>query len=92
MPCDGMPFTLFFPPGEKEMLPILGTSDDSPHFLHDEDTVVWGMRTCLEAVASGARWNVEGAEEQARQDALNKLGWDTSAAEDPTRGANALEL
>jgi hypothetical protein len=76
---DYMPQTLFFAPGEKNLLPILGTSDESPHFLHDADTVVWGMTTCLEAVASGARWNTTGTEEQARQDAIDKLGWSTGA-------------
>lgn len=74
---DYMPQTLFFPPGEKNMLPILGTSDESPHFLHDDDTVAWGMQTCLEAVASGARWNPEGVEEQVRQNAIDTLGWGT---------------
>jgi hypothetical protein len=95
---DYMPQTLFFPPGEKEMLPILGTSDESPHYLHDEDTVVWGMQTCLEAVASGARWNTEGLEEQVRQDAIDKLGWGsandekTSSGHASTGGPEASEL
>ena len=84
---DYMPQTLFFPPGEKQMLPILGTSDTLPHFLHDEATVAWGMQTCLDAVASGARWNTQGADEQARQDAVDKLGWGSAHGADELTAA-----
>ena len=37
-----MPQTYFYAPGEVEPLPILGTSETSPHFFHDEATLVWG--------------------------------------------------
>ena len=50
-----MPQTLFFPPGEKDPLPIHGTNDEAPHFLHDAATVAWGMETCLTAVTTGDR-------------------------------------
>ena len=35
------PQTYFFAPGEDTALPILGNSDTSPHFLHDDDTIAW---------------------------------------------------
>ena len=51
------PQTYFYAPGEDTPLPIQGTSEGSPHFFHDEATLVWGMRKALEVVASGERSN-----------------------------------
>lgn len=63
LPGQGyMPQTYFYAPGEKTPLPILGTSETSPHFFHDEATLVWGARKALEVVESGERHNSEGAE------------------------------
>lgn len=54
------PQTYFYAPGEEVPLPILGTSETSPHFFHDETTLVWGARKALEVVKSGARSNPTG--------------------------------
>ena len=54
------PQTYFYAPGEEVPLPILGTSESSPHFFHDEATLVWGARKALEVVKSGARSNPTG--------------------------------
>lgn len=51
------PQTYFYAPGEDAPLPIQGTSEGSPHFFHDEPTLVWGMRKALAVVASGERSN-----------------------------------
>ena len=39
---------------------MLGSSDKSPHFFHDEATLVWGMRKVLEVVTTGERSNRAG--------------------------------
>ena len=54
-----MPQTYFYAPGEEVPLPILGSSESSPHFFHDEATLLWGARKALEVVASGERHNAE---------------------------------
>lgn len=54
------PQTYFFAPGEDEPLPILGTSETSPHFFHDETTLVWGAKKAIEVVATGERMNKKG--------------------------------
>ena len=68
------PQTYFYAPGEDEPLPILGSSDKSPHFLHDEATLVWGMRKTLEVVRTGERSNRQGAEGQEQERAAGGRG------------------
>lgn len=62
------PQTYFYAPGEEVPLPILGTSESSPHFFHDEATLVWGARKALEVVKSGARSNPTGRVPNPRTD------------------------
>ena len=51
-----VPQTLFYAPGEEARpLPIHGSKDAQPHYLHDEATLLWGVNTAIGAVASGAR-------------------------------------
>ena len=51
------PQTYFYAPGEERPLPIEGSSTKSPHFFHDEATLVWGMQKALEVVRTGERSN-----------------------------------
>ena len=41
------PQVMFYAPGETEPLPIHGTAEAQPHFFHDQDTVLWGMKKTL---------------------------------------------
>ena len=43
-----VPQTYFYAPREETPLPIHGTSDSSPHFLHDESTLLWGLEKMIE--------------------------------------------
>lgn len=53
------PQVLFYAPGETRPLPIHGTVEAQPHYFHDHDTMLWGMRKTLEVVESGERYNRE---------------------------------
>ena len=59
-----VPQTYFYAPREETPLPIHGTSDSSPHFLHDESTLLWGLEKMIEVVKSGERYNSEGLPER----------------------------
>ena len=41
------PQVMFYAPGETEPLPIHGTAEAQPHFFHDQETVLWGMKKTL---------------------------------------------
>merc|ERR1712039_456486 len=49
------PQTYFFPPGENKPLPIQSQNDKAKYFLHDDETMAWGMDTAVMAVQTGAR-------------------------------------
>eukprot|EP01043_Picozoa_sp_COSAG02_P010451 COSAG02_NODE_367_length_23739_cov_16.775127_9_plen_198_part_00 len=53
------PQVLFYAPGETQPLPIHGTAEAQPHYFHDHDTMLWGMKKTLEVVESGERYNRE---------------------------------
>jgi hypothetical protein len=57
---NSVPQTYFYAPGEDRPLPIHGTSDGSPHFFHDEATMLWGLEKMVEVVRTGQRSNDEG--------------------------------
>ena len=46
---------MFYAPGETEPLPIHGTAEAQPHFFHDQDTVLWGMKKTLYVPAPASR-------------------------------------
>ena len=54
------PAVFFYPPwrnkhGDAEPLPIHGGSENSPFFLHDEETLLWAVDIAIGAVRDGKR-------------------------------------